>query len=157
MLFTKGSTLRSEAWFELLFPNHARADWFLLACAGLLTALGLAFIGSASLGAAGAGGAAGLLSRQASFLAAGVAAFLLIQRLDYLVLLRWAPALYLAGLLLLCGVLAARPVNGARAWFDLYFFKLQPSEIVKPILILTMAHYLMYRESYGGCWAWRCP
>jgi rod shape determining protein RodA len=30
----------------------------------------------------------------------------------------------------------------------LYFFNLEPSELMKPILILTLAYYLMYRDSY---------
>ncbi|MCY3024009.1 MAG: FtsW/RodA/SpoVE family cell cycle protein, partial [Planctomycetota bacterium] len=59
-----------------------------------------------------------------------------------------APLLYLLGLLLLCGVFATRPINGARSWYNLYYFKLQPSELMKPVAILTLAYYLMYRDSY---------
>jgi cell division protein FtsW (lipid II flippase) len=32
-------------------------------------------------------------------------------------------------------------------WFNLYVIKLQPSELMKPVLILTLAYYLMYRDS----------
>lgn len=122
-----------------------RLDWFLLGVAGLLIALGIAFIASASSHGGEGWGYAG---RQGFFLLLGLAGFVAVQRADYRTLLRWSPALYLGGLVLLCGVFATRPVNGARSWYDLYFFKLQPSELLKPVLILTLAYYLMYRDSY---------
>ncbi|MCW8131221.1 MAG: rod shape-determining protein RodA [Planctomycetota bacterium] len=121
-----------------------RIDWMLLGCAAALIGLGIFFIASAS----GAGEGWGYAGRQAVFLAMGVAAFIAVQRADYLTMMRHAPLLYAGGLVLLMGVFFTRPINGARSWFDLYFFKLQPSEIMKPVLILTLAHYLIYRESY---------
>ena len=130
------------------FRKFQRVDWILVACAGLLAVVGLAFIASATRGGGGAGESAGYLLRQGLYLAMGIAAILLIQKIEYPALLRHSPALYLAGLLALCAVFATRPINGARSWFDLYFFKLQPSELMKPILILTLAYYLMYRDSY---------
>src|ERR1019366_8938970 len=29
-----------------------------------------------------------------------------------------------------------------------YFFKFEPSEVAKPILVISLAYYLMYRDSY---------
>lgn len=41
-----------------------------------------------------------------------------------------------------------REINGARRWIDLGLFSLQPSEFMKPVLILTLARYLRFRDSY---------
>ena len=125
----------------------ARIDWLVAGCAALLFALGWVFIASATRGSS-EGWFSGLALRQLVFLAIGLAAFAAVQRVHYLTLLNWAPALYLACLLMLCAVFLTRPVNGSRSWFDLYLFKLQPSELMKPVLILTLAYYLMYRDSY---------
>lgn len=38
--------------------------------------------------------------------------------------------------------------NGARAWIDLRFMMLQPSELAKIIYVLTLAWYLRHRQSY---------
>lgn len=124
-----------------------RVDWFLLGCVGALCALSLLFIASATRGMGGGEGY-GFAAKQGLYLMLGLAAFVAIQRIDYMTLLRWSPALYLVCLLMLCGLYLTRPVNGARCWYDLYFFKFQPSELMKPVMILTLAHYLMYRESY---------
>ena len=143
----KTASLES-AWAGLC-RGAGRLDGPLLGAAGLLVLLGLFFIASASRTVPGSGGeSAGLLARQVVFLALGAVALVALQKFDYLTLLRQSPLLYLAGLLLLCAVLFTAPVNGARSWFNLYFFKLQPSEIMKPVLILTLAYYLMYRDSY---------
>ncbi len=38
--------------------------------------------------------------------------------------------------------------NNSRRWIDFRIFSLQPSEFMKPILILTLARYLRFRSSY---------
>ncbi|MCZ7646629.1 MAG: rod shape-determining protein RodA [Planctomycetota bacterium] len=136
------TTVTSPAWARYL----ERVDWFLLACVGLMAALGTVFIAGATAGAEGL--AWGPLARHLLYVLAGLAAFVAAQRIDYMVLLRHAPALYAILLVMLVGVLFTRPINGARSWFSLYVVNLQPSELLKPVLILAVAHYLMYRESY---------
>jgi len=132
--------------YESLLNRLQRVDFFLLGCIALVLCMGLTFIASAVHGMPE--GSGGFLLRQILFIAMGLTVFVALQRVHYLVLLRQAPLLYLIGLLLLCGVFATRPINGARSWYNLYFFKLQPAELMKPILILTLAYYLMYRDSY---------
>jgi len=133
---------------ESLFTRLGRVDFFLLGCIGLVIAIGMCFIASAVRGLPYSAGATGFLVRQSLFLCMGIALFVGLQRVNYLVILRHAPLLYLIGLVLLCGVFSTRPINGARSWYNLYVFKLQPSEIMKPILILTLAYYLMYQDNY---------
>jgi rod shape determining protein RodA len=125
-----------------------RFDFFLVGCIGLVLLIGVCFIASAVRSMPDSGGSAGFLARQFVFIGMGLTLFFALQKVNYLTILRHAPLLYLVGLLLLCGVFATRPINGARSWYNLYFFKLQPSELMKPIVILTLAHYLMYRDSY---------
>ncbi|GMV80381.1 MAG: rod shape-determining protein RodA [Planctomycetota bacterium] len=132
----------SVRWLDHL----VRLDWFLLGCVALIVALGTVFIASAGGGGASIGW--GLLLRHGAYVALGLAAFVAVQRADYLVLLRWSPVLYVVLLGLLVAVLFTRPINGARSWFNLYVVNLQPSELMKPVLVLAVAHYLMYRESY---------
>lgn len=139
---TQRSTLCTTAW-RAACRQVEQMDWLLLGCSGLLILLGLIFISSAL-----DSGVGGMVLRQLIFAGMGLAAFLIAQRFDYLRLLKWSPMLYGAGLFLLLAVLFTRPINGARSWFNLYVFNLQPSELMKPILIVTLAHYLMYRDSY---------
>jgi rod shape determining protein RodA len=131
-----------------IFARLRRVDFFLLGCIALIVLIGMCFIASATRSMPQEGSSAGFLARQAVFVCMGIVVFAALQRVHYLDILRQAPLLYLLGLMLLAGVLATRPINGARSWYNLYFFKLQPSELMKPILVLTLAHYLMYRDSY---------
>lgn len=39
-------------------------------------------------------------------------------------------------------------INGARSWIDLKVMNFQPSEVAKPIFVLSMAWYLRHRKSY---------
>jgi rod shape determining protein RodA len=121
-------------------------DLLLIGTVAVILVIGLCFIASAVRNQSG--GSAGYLARQVVFIGMGCVLFVMLQRVNYLSILRHAPLLYLIGLLLLCGIYGTRPINGARSWYDLYFFKLQPSELMKPVIILTLAHYLMYRDSY---------
>ncbi len=132
---------------DSLLNRARRVDFFLLGCIALVLLIGLVFVASASRTTADGAGA-GFLARQCVFIAMGFTLFLAVQRINYLTILSFAPALYLIGLMLLCGVFLTRPINGARSWYNLYLFKLQPSELMKPVVILTLAHYLMYRDSY---------
>ena len=56
--------------------------------------------------------------------------------------------LFLVSLVFLVGVFFTRPINGARCWIPLGFMNFQPSELAKIAYILSLAHYLMYRENY---------
>ena len=54
----------------------------------------------------------------------------------------WTPWIFSAGLLLLIGVLIFGNISkGARRWFDLGFFHLQPSEIMKLAMPMMLSYY----------------
>jgi rod shape determining protein RodA len=62
---------------------------------------------------------------------------------DYHTLARWSMVAYWFAVLLLVVVLFFGTVRfGARRWFDLGFFSLQPSEFAKLAFILAQAHFL---------------
>jgi rod shape determining protein RodA len=62
---------------------------------------------------------------------------------DYHTLARWAMIAYWGSVFLLAAVLLIGTVRfGARRWFDLGFFSLQPSEFAKIAFILAQAHFL---------------
>lgn len=123
-----------------------RIDLVLLCSIALVALLSLVYVTSATQGMNGGATAYGL--KQGIFVAVGIAFFVAIQKVHYMTILRYAPYLYAGAIVLLIGVFFTRPVKGAHCWYDLYFFKFEPSEIAKPILIVTLAHYLMYRDSY---------
>ncbi|UCF66528.1 MAG: rod shape-determining protein RodA [Acidobacteriota bacterium] len=82
-------------------------------------------------------------AKQLLYLALGVAVFLVVQRIGYR---DWADVwllLYSAGLvLLILLLLVARPIGGARSWFELGPLRLQPSEPMKAIVCLAVAAFL---------------
>ncbi len=121
-------------------------DVVLLISVGLVTLLSLVYVSSAAQALPGGGVSYGL--KQASYIGLGIVLFIALQRVHYMTILRYAPQLYVGAIVLLVGVFFARPIKGAHCWYDLYFFKFEPSEIAKPILIVTLAYYLMYRDSY---------
>ena len=133
---------RRRDWF-------ARIDWFVLACVAGLVAFGVIFVASAQRAESDR------LAKQLIWIGLGVVAFVGAVYVDYTRLMRHAYELYAVGIVLLIAVLFQRPVNNATSWFDLRFFKIQPSEFVKLLWILAIARYLATRENYkrlSGLW-----
>ena len=64
---------------------------------------------------------------------------------------KWAPLLFLAGLVLLVLVLipgVGKVVYGARRWLSLYVINLQPSELMKLFVVLYAADYTVRKQDY---------
>lgn len=81
-------------------------------------------------------------SRQMVRFGVGLLAMLFIAMIDIRLWLRFAYLIYGIGLLLLIGVEVAGTVGmGAQRWIDLKVIQLQPSEIMKVALVLTLARY----------------
>jgi rod shape determining protein RodA len=81
--------------------------------------------------------------RQIVWYTLGTGAALVLCCVDYHILARWAMVVYWASVLMLVAVLFLGTVRfGARRWFDLGFFSLQPSEFAKLAFILAQAHFL---------------
>lgn len=69
--------------------------------------------------------------------------FILFSRIDFEVFLVFAPYLYFFSLLLLCLPLAVGEITrGAIRWIQIGSVTLQPSELVRPFLLLFFAKYI---------------
>ena len=107
----------------------------------ILCASGLAVLYSAS--------AASLpvIQRQATFIAIGFTAMLIIAQIPPLVIKRWAPLLYVSGLILLAAVLwKGIDAKGAQRWLSLPGLpRFQPSEIMKLAVPVMIAQFFSKR------------
>ena len=127
-------TSRAVAWRKLRF----RFDWTLTLAMFAMVALGLVNLWSALQDRG-----PHLFSKQISLLALGFGVFLAVAAFDYRAISRIGYILYGTGIFLLVAVLAfGRVVGGARRWFDLGPLHLQPSELMKVLIIVALGKYL---------------
>lgn len=117
-----------------------RLDWVILPALILLLGLGVAALKST----AQARPAIGLLvGKQIIWIAAGFAFMCLAALIDYRALARWYHQIYWLNIALLVTVLIlGHSSKGAQRWIPLGPFMLQPSEICKLTVIVTLAVYL---------------
>ena len=130
--------------------SQSRLERLQLAALGGLLLLGLAFVYSATMvneAAASAPLYKQLWFRQLVWYGVGLSAATALCLFNYHTLARWALVAYWGTILLLALVLIAGTWRaGARRWFDLGFFSLQPSEFAKLAFILALAHFLSRPE-----------
>jgi rod shape determining protein RodA len=113
-------------------------DWVIVTLvAGIVT---LALI---NLNSAGVGDWTGKIQTQIRWLGLGTLASIVVASLDYRVLHRFAYAAYIFGL----GLLALVPLvgvmrNEARRWLEFGEYQFQPSELMKILLIMSLARYI---------------
>jgi rod shape determining protein RodA len=125
-------------------------DWWLAAAVLALCLYGLLMIYSATRApdASGLAQPSTFARKQALWLVLGLASFLLTVAVDYSTMARWHVPLYTAALFLLAAVLRiGRAPTGAASWIAVGSFQLQPSEIAKIAVILSLAAYLGRRLS----------
>jgi rod shape determining protein RodA len=85
--------------------------------------------------------------RQLLSLALGLAVFLLATIWDYRRFRRWAEILFCAAVFLLLVVLnIGYEAYGAQRWLDLRLLTFQPTELMKPALILLLAKFLEQKQ-----------
>ncbi|MGA3373515.1 MAG: rod shape-determining protein RodA [Terracidiphilus sp.] len=137
------------------FLSFRDFDWALLGMVLLLCAISVLEIYSATLHTKYAAvpgffndqkiwvpGHMGFHTKQMLWIGGGLAAMFLFSRIDYHRLLDWAPWAYGFSLVALAAVkLLGTKVLGARRWIKIGPMHFQPSEWVKLILILAVAHY----------------
>jgi rod shape determining protein RodA len=103
----------------------------------LLCAAGLITLYSAS------GQDMDLIIRQGLRILAGFTLMVVLAQIPYQNVQYWTPAIYVAGIALLIGVLFAGDIGkGAQRWLDLGLFRFQPSEIMKLTVPMAIAWYL---------------
>ncbi len=124
-------------------PTYFRKfDWMLFAACAVLSAFGLAAIYSTSLGAQGTANDFSLFWKQVAFVCVGLFAALILPVFDYRQLSGLAKALYVLSVVLLVAVLFfGHTVRGARSWFGIGGFGVQPVEIVKISMVIVLAKF----------------
>ena len=127
----------------------AEIDHALLWSVLILLFAGLVMVYSASITTAEGGRFTGyqptyFLVRHGIFLSIGLIAAAVVFQVPVKLWQKYAPFLFMAGVLLLAVVLIpglGRDVNGARRWLPLGFANLQPSELMKLFAVLYAADY----------------
>ncbi|HXJ32453.1 MAG TPA: rod shape-determining protein RodA [Candidatus Eisenbacteria bacterium] len=116
-------------------------EWLLPLFAIAVCGLGIATVYSATH-APSMDGPSPLAVRQAMWFAGGFAGMLLVLSFDYRRLDRYAYVVYGAAVVALILVpLIGRAAGGSRRWIALGPVSIQPSEFMKPALVIVLAHY----------------
>lgn len=134
-------------------PRLTQRDWLIVALTAALLAIGAAFVRSASYrsGPMGEGYYTTSPLKQLQWAAIGVVLFAGVLFVNYRHLIEHGYALYAVGLgaLVLVLFLGVRsPAIQARRWFAFGSMRVQPSEFMKLVMIVTLARYLTHRESH---------
>jgi len=124
------------------FGRLASVRWSLL-----VTALMLSIVGAATVHSASAAMPHEYLYRQLAWVGAGLVVFLVTFSLDYQRVALFALPFYLVCMVMLVLVMFVGQVRGgARSWFGVGSFGLQPSEVAKIATAILLAQYLAGRE-----------
>lgn len=146
----KGWRRRIDMFDGLFSESQSRIDKLQIGAICGLMLLGTAFVYSATMVTEAANSAPWynqIWVRQIFWYFVGLSAATAVCLINYHTLARWALVLYWGNVLLLGLVLVFGSVRfGARRWFDLGFFSLQPSEFAKLAFILVQAHFLSRPE-----------
>ena len=133
-------------------------DWGLVAGIALLAAIGLLMslaVGPSAAARIGYADSYHFIYRQTAHAAIGLVLMLAVSALDRkwarrFAILSFLTAVFLMGVIALIG----HEVNGAQSWLRYGSLSMQPSEVVKPGLIVLTAWLLSQRDRYpAGPWA----
>jgi rod shape determining protein RodA len=127
--------------------KNARIDWVGVALSVLLALVGILVVRSAEQGS---GGVAGLWAKQAVWVMAGALVMLAASSIPSRVVQAVTWPLYVLGILLLILVIPlGHLAGGARRWFLIHGFSVQPSEFAKLTTIAAIAYVLHSRTVRG--------
>lgn len=131
-------------------PSERPLDVWLLGAIVFLLCIGTIEIYSTTAAAAlqsPASASSGFLKKQIVYLALGCAAMWGTTRIDLRLLRQLGPYMLLGALVLLLGVLAMPPINGARRWLLLGPLSFQPVEFAKLALVAYLAGSLARKST----------
>ena len=106
--------------------------------------------------------------RQTVYAVIGIALMFAVARVDYSRFRELRVGIYSAMIASICLVLVfGAAARGSRRWIELPYFRFQPSELAKVLLIVALAAFVIERNTARlrlalrprGCWrsAWRPP
>ncbi len=123
-----------------------KIEWWIPLCAIILCGIGLVALFSASYDS-------GLdeFKKQGVWIGVSLIAMIIVTLIDYKILVRLSPILYVTSIALLIAVLFTKPVNGATSWFDIGngIFSFQPAEVSKIFIILFVSYVISIIQRKG--------
>lgn len=137
-------------------PQVLEYDQMLVWVTVLLMLFGMVMVYSASISLPDSPKYAGytnnyFLVRQALFIAIGLIVGFGVFHIKVEVWQKYAPYLFVLTLVLLAAVLIpglGKGVNGARRWLSLKVFNIQPSELMKLMMVIYAADYTVRKQQY---------
>ncbi len=131
---------------DLLSRLRRSIDWVVV-----IVTFSIVTLAIINLNSAGKGDWTGRVATQLRWVGLGTIAMFVVSAIDYRVIYRGAYAAYAAGV----GLLALVPffgikVNNARRWLGTGDWRLQPSEVMKILIVVALARYLHDSSSRKG-------
>ncbi|MDY0212860.1 MAG: rod shape-determining protein RodA [Desulfuromonadaceae bacterium] len=124
-------------------------DWVFVGLILLTASIGIVNLYSATSG--GSTSFPPLYIKQCLWLGLGLLIMTATAMFDYRHLLHLGPGAYAVCTGILIAVFILGETNmGATRWIDVGLFNLQPSEIMKPVIVIVLAHYFTRHESPEG-------
>jgi len=124
-------------------------DWLLLLLTFAIMTVGLVTLYSALF--SGGEVRSTVVTRQLYWLGTGALVMILSFSIDHQWFERFAYPAYVIGLILLLAVLIfGKTVSGSKRWLDLGLVVAQPSELMKPLLVIALARFFARQEKKGG-------
>ena len=135
--------------------NWKHFDFWLLGAVLLLTIFGVTTIRSAVAGNIELLTETNLVQRQLIFAAAGFIAVFIVASIDYHLWASISRPMYFLTVIALAGLtITGQALFGSARWFDTGVILIQPSEIAKIIVILTMADFFTRHQKQIGDLRW---
>ncbi len=135
--------------------NWKHFDFWLLGAVALLTIFGITMIRSAVAGNIELTTDTNLVQRQLIFAVAGFVLVFIIAAIDYRL---WAsisrPMYLLTAFFLAALAIAGQALYGSARWFDTGFILIQPSEIAKIVVVLTLSDFFTRNMEQAGSLNW---
>lgn len=115
-----------------LFKNM---DWGILICCIILIIIGLVALMSATQNTESEE-----FRKQIQWVLICIPVIIIVISIDYELIARISPIMYIIFIVLLIGVLFTESINGARSWYDIKVFLFQPAEFAKIAVIVFLAY-----------------
>ncbi len=119
--------------FRIYNEVDHHVDWVVILCVTMLGLAGLFILLTTNIG---------LFWQQLGFLVLGAGIMYVVSRLDPVILWWFAPYGYIASLFVLILPYFGPSIRGAHRWIMIGGEQIQPSEIVKPLLLLAFARLI---------------